>query len=183
LALALIGVLVLVSILGNRASGAGTLVVIEDASQLGSGSFSGNVCYEVIRDRDGVTISEGCLSIAATIAAPEGFDTSEQYTIKVSLADAECVLLDDPRTGNGASPFVVRVSCDAASITATAGAGVSAPDPVESTEPAEAATETPAVELTAWPPAYELPSVVANGPETAPAPMASPIPMPDLENY
>lgn len=176
-ALALAGLLALVSVLGNHASSAGTLVVIEDVSQLGNGSFSGNVCYQVVRDRDGVTMSEGCFSIAATIAAPEGFDTSEQYTILISLADDNCALFDDPRTGNGTMPFTVRVSCDEAFMTATANAGGPMP-----TEPAESVAEpgegSAPVELTAWPPVYDLPTVTILPPVSTVEPSASPIPMP-----
>jgi hypothetical protein len=183
LAVALAGLLALASIAGNRASGTGTLVVIEDASQLGSGSFSGNVCYQVIRNRDGVTISEGCFSIATTIAAPEDLDAAEQYSIVIFLADANCLLLDDPRTGNGASPFYVRVSCDSAYMTATAGAGGSvAPAPADAGVADDGSTETPAVELTAWPPAYDVPTAVTIGPVATVIPQASPIAMPASEH-
>jgi hypothetical protein len=173
--LALIGLLTMVTSHGNRASGAGTLVVIEDASQLGTGSFSGNVCYSVIRDRDGVTISEGCFSIAAAIAAPEGLDTTERYSIVVYLADAHCVLLEDPRTGNGTEPFVVRVSCDAAYVTVPAGA-----DEGQSPDPIATGTASSPADPTQWPPVYDEPETVTTGGSGGgdPVPMASPIPIP-----
>lgn len=174
-ALAFAGMLALVPLFANQASGAGTLVVIEDASQLGNGSFSGNVCYQLVRDSDGVTLSEGCFSIAATIAAPEGFDTSEQYTIHISLADDNCDLLDDPRTGNGAVPFTVRVTCDDAFMTATASAG--GPPPTETPEPADPVGTSAPVELTAWPPVYDLPTATIMEPVSTAEPAASPIPM------
>lgn len=174
----LAGLLALISLLGDRASGAGTLVVIEDASQLGSGSFSGNVCYQVVRASDGVTMSEGCFSIAATIAAPEGFDTSEQYTIYVSLADENCDLLDDPRTGNGAIPFSIRVSCDDAFLTATANAGGAIPTETPAMNPGEGSAP---VELTAWPPVYDLPTATTLEPVPTLEPVASPIPMADID--
>jgi hypothetical protein len=177
-ALFLAALLALVSLTGNLASGAGALVIIEDASQLGNGSFSGNVCYQVVRDSDGVTISEGCFSIAATIAAPEGFDTSQLYTIEVFLADDQCQLLDDPRSGNGSVPFRVRVTCDGAFMTATASAGTAAP----ADETNEAPGASAPVELTAWPPVYDLPTATILEPvSTEPAPMASPIPMSEAD--
>lgn len=122
---------------GDGARGSAVLVVIEDASALGSGSFSGNVCYQVARDQDGVVISAGCFAIAVSVVAPAGFDPTLDYTIQVTVADANCVLLDDPRSGTGESPFRVRVSCDAAWLTATAASdtiGVDGDPPMSSIE-------------------------------------------------
>ncbi|CAN5337695.1 hypothetical protein BH09CHL1_BH09CHL1_06970 [soil metagenome] len=118
----LIAVLVLFAARSDDALGAGPLVVVEDVSSLGSGAFSGSVCFQVIRDGDGAVISENCVGAAATFTAPDGLEIGIPYSISISLSDPNCELLDDSRVSDGSVPFAVRVSCDPAFLTATAAA-------------------------------------------------------------
>lgn len=97
---------------GPEAQGSNVLIVIEDASPQPTGMFPGTVCYQVVRLSDDVTVTEGCLAFAASLAAPAGFDHAVLYTLVVSVNDSRCTLLPDQRIGTGVMPFRVRVSCD-----------------------------------------------------------------------
>jgi hypothetical protein len=181
----LIAVLAFFATRNHGARGAGPLVVVDDVSSLGSGAFSGSVCFQVIRDGDGMVISENCVDAAATFTAPDGLEIGISYSISISLSDPNCELLDDSRVSDGSVPFAVRVSCDPAFLTATAAAQptftptplptetpVPTPTPTSSPEPSP--TNTPTVEPT---PTFE--PTVGVTPTTEPE-TATPLPEPTV---
>lgn len=152
---------------GNGARGAGPLVVVEDVSSLGSGAFSGSVCFQVIRDGDGTVISDNCVDAAATFTAPDGLEIGIPYSISISLSDPNCQLFDDSRVSDGSVPFAVRVSCDPAFLTATAAA-----QPTFTPTPLPTETPTPPPTPTS-----------TSSPEPSPTPTGTPTvaPTPTLE--
>ncbi|MGH2547916.1 MAG: hypothetical protein ACRDHN_00880, partial [Thermomicrobiales bacterium] len=153
---------------GNNARGAGPMVVVEDVSSLGSGAFSGSVCFQVVRDSDGTVISENCVDAAATFTAPDGLEVGVPYSISISLSDPNCQLLDDSRVSDGSVPFAVRVSCDPAFLTATAAAQpTSTPTPL----PTETPTPPPTPTSTSSPEPSPTPE---NTPTVEPTPTLEP---------
>jgi hypothetical protein len=119
------------SVTGPDARGSDVLIVIEDASPTPTGLFPGTVCYKVVRNSDSVTVSEGCLAVAASISAPAGFDRGMMYTIEVTVNHASCTVLDDVRTGTGAVPFRVRVACQSPNEARTDAADSTGPDRID----------------------------------------------------
>jgi hypothetical protein len=115
------------SLIGSEARGSDVLIVIEDASPNPTGLFPGTVCYEVTRVSDGMAVSQGCLAMAAAIAAPAGLDRGLIYALEVTVHDARCTVLDDPRTGSGLVPFRVRILCQPLSASETDAADSVAP--------------------------------------------------------
>lgn len=139
----LVAIIALFAFRSDRARGAGPLVVVEDASTLGAGAFSGSVCFQVTRDGDGTVISENCVDAPANFAAPDGLEIGVPYSISISLSDPNCQLLDDSRVSDGSVPFAVRVSCDPAFLTATAAAQpTSTPTPLPTDTPTPLPTPT-----------------------------------------
>lgn len=152
---------------GGPVRGAGPLVVVEDVSSSGAGYFSGSVCFQVIRDGDGTVISDNCVDAPATFAAPDGLETGVPYSISISLSDPNCALMDDSRVGDGSTPFVIRVSCDAAFMTATAAAQpTSTPTPLPTDTPVPTPSPTPS------------PTRTPPSPTPTPSPASTPTPRP-----
>jgi hypothetical protein len=181
----LLGALALVLLLrGAPVRGAGPLVDVEDVSSSGAGYFSGSVCFQVIRDGDGAVISDNCVDAPATFAAPDGLEVGVPYSISISLSDPNCILMDDSRVGDGSTPFVIRVSCDPAFMTATAIAQpTSTPTPLPTDTPVPTPSPTPQPTDTPSPTPTPIPPTSTPTSQPTPTPVSttavSPTALPD----
>jgi hypothetical protein len=184
----LLGALALVPLLrGAPVRGAGPLVVVEDVSSSGAGYFSGSVCFQVIRDGDGAVISDNCVDAPAAFAAPDGLEVGVPYSISISLSDPNCILMDDSRVGDGSTPFVIRVSCDPAFMTATAIAQpTSTPTPLPTDTPVPTPSPTPQPTDTPAPTPTQIPPMNSPTPQPTSTPSSPagvpPTPQPETEN-